>query len=182
MKREHDLESFYKNSFWSQFSIKAEIEFSSDKWIQLTFNIKGPLTEILLTKKRGAGVFKEKLWETTCFEFFYSDSLPAYQEWNFSPSEDYWSQSFFDYRTQQKKNLDNHPPQIEITKNEKTLTSLIKIPLPNATKIKNGHYQLAVITESLSNENKLNYWAINHSYQDKKGPDFHNQALWNILN
>lgn len=111
---------------------------------------------------------KEGLWNSTCFEIFVK-SGKSYVEWNFSPSGEWWSMDFSDYRHRlaSKEHERTLPLKAEWTLNQ-TLSCAISIPVPTAP------LQVG-ISCILDMGTKKTYWALAHP---KDKPDFHDASCW----
>jgi hypothetical protein len=103
----------------------------------------------------------DRLWQHTCFEIFVSARMPAYQEFNFSPSGERAAYAFRRYRegvpTLAKAEA------LQVGRNPK-LTLEATIPLdPGPARV-----ALAAVVEST--DGALSYWALRHPAGK---PDFH---------
>lgn len=104
----------------------------------------------------------DQLWQHTCFELFVSERMPAYQEFNLSPSGEWAAYAFSRYRNAAFSSAGIEGLQIE-TK-PKLMILEAAIPLgPGAAKV-----ALSAVIESA--DGTLSYWALRHPAGK---PDFH---------
>jgi len=134
--------------------------------LELSYLLKGPIDQLVWPKPTGPAQFREGLWEQTCFECFCQpEGGSKYKEWNFSPTGDWWSMNFLDYRSRdlasQKEDL-KKGVIAKISTNEFRLE--VAVPL-NKLPAKVGW--MAVLHHR---DGAISHWALKHS-----GPkaDFH---------
>ena len=111
-----------------------------------------------------AGPFRpgEKLWQHTCFEIFVSSRMPAYQEFNFSPSGEWAAYSFRRYR-------EGGPAcggvgRLAASKTENGLS--VEAGIACAP----GDLKVALSAVIEDRDGVLSYWALKHP---PGKPDFH---------
>jgi len=106
----------------------------------------------------------DKLWQHTCFEIFISARMPAYHEFNFSPSGEWAAYAFGRYRE-----AIPHPavdaPSVSAVKGAGALKLDVVLPLRDDARFS---VALSAVVESRSGA--LSYWALNHP---PGKPDFH---------
>ena len=107
----------------------------------------------------------EKLWQHTCFEIFLSDSMPAYTEFNFSPSGEWARYGFRRYRDGAPLSEAGSLQRLEISRAQPGL-------LLDATLLQTGARDLAVGLSAVveNGDGSLSYWALRHP---PGRPDFH---------
>lgn len=107
----------------------------------------------------------EKLWQHTCFEVFLSDSMPAYTEFNFSPSGEWASYGFRRYREGAPLPHIASLQRLEISHAQPGLVI-------DATLHQLGAGGLAVGLSAVveDSDGSLSYWALRHP---PGNPDFH---------
>jgi len=117
--------------------------------------------------------FKERLWQTTCFEAFVSGAnSSAYRELNFSPSKNWWAADFDSYRkgSKDKSASKLRPPEIvyeAVSKKEAVMA--VRLSSEWTFEVRSGlEWGLCVILELLTGE-KIHF-ALEHL---KNEPDFH---------
>ena len=103
----------------------------------------------------------ERLWQHTCFEIFLSARMPAYQEFNFSPSREWASYSFSRYRESAGSSSSVKTLQVE---------DGTKLILEAAIALDSGPMKAAVSAVIESSGGSLSYWALRHP---PGKPDFH---------
>ncbi len=113
----------------------------------------------------------ERLWQHTCFELFITRRMPAYYEFNFSPSREWAIHAFSRYREGAPLDDATLDPKVTVRRGEQELQldALIRLDriLPqHAT----ATLSLAVSAVVEDEDGKLSYWALRHP-QGK--PDFH---------
>jgi len=149
----------------SIFEITGQLKKNKDELI-LHFLLKGKLSELIIPPLNSSQLFKDGLWEHTCFEFFIKDlNEKSYTEFNFSPTGDYAIYKFSDYRQRNEKMKCDFIPQIKASQKENELS--LNVCLPTLS----GQIALSAILENKNNEKE--YFALIHP--DKK-PDFHSPA------
>ena len=113
---------------------------------------------------------RDRLWRHTCFELFVaSDALPAYEEFNFSPSGEWAAYAFAGYRSGATP-LDCAPPSVRCRRAQGELALHAELgELPEGT-LRLG--VCAVVEEAQS---RLTYWALRHP---SPRPDFHDPACF----
>ncbi|MBK9028706.1 MAG: hypothetical protein IPN98_13090 [Propionivibrio sp.] len=78
-------------------TIEARALFRSDGFLELAFRLRGDMARLLIPTLPTED--RKLLWEHTCFEAFVASvSDTAYREFNFSPSGQWASYAFSDYR------------------------------------------------------------------------------------
>ena len=107
----------------------------------------------------------EKLWQHTCFEIFLSDSMPAYTEFNFSPSGEWASYGFRRYREGMPLSGAASLQRLEIGHAQPGLVL-------DATLLQAGARGLVVALSVVveASDGSLSYWALRHP---PGKPDFH---------
>lgn len=112
-----------------------------------------------------------ELWRTTCCELFIGPaSQTDYREFNFSPSGQWTSYDFHDYRQNAEVTRNLPAPALRSQRSEDLLELEATLPhaaLPDSPRL---HLALAVILAS--NEGHIGYWALVHP---PGKPDFHNR-------
>lgn len=105
----------------------------------------------------------ERLWQHTCFEIFLAARMPAYQEFNFSPSGEWATYSFRDYR--QPAAGRTGTPTVSVRSSGDRLALDAAIPLETEARLL---VALSAVVESA--KGSLSYWALRHP---PGKPDFH---------
>ena len=118
--------------------------------------------ERLRIPQAGASRPGEKLWQHTCFEIFVSAGMPAYREFNFSPSGEWASYVFRGYREREAASGDVE--QLSAGRKEDLLTIQARI------RCAQGKLKVALSAVIEDREGVLSYWALRHP---PGKPDFH---------
>ncbi len=107
------------------------------------------------------------LWQHTCCEVFIVEALPAYREYNFSPSGEWAAYEFVRYR--EGAPFAAPDPRIAVKRGPGRLELSASIPAsPDRLRI-----GLSVVVEDESGA--LSYWALKHA---PGKPDFHHPAAF----
>jgi hypothetical protein len=124
--------------------------------LRLAYILQGEIDRLRLPTAGAAGA----LWRHTCCEVFVARALPAYREYNFSPSGEWAAYAFTGYR--QGGPLQAADPRISVKRGKERLELTASIPA-DAGALRLG---LAVVVE----EETMSYWALRHA---PGKPDFH---------
>lgn len=128
----------------------------------VTYLIEGNIAGVRLP---AAG--ETPLWQHTCCELFVgSKSSPAYREFNFSPSGDWDSYAFDDYR--KKGSGPFSGVVLSVRKTSKRVALEARLPIPRGALLGIS----AVIEET---DGTLSYWALRHP---PGKPDFHHREAF----
>jgi hypothetical protein len=141
----------------------------SNQVLNFEFHLSGPLELLEIPEASSAPVFKNELWTNTCFEIFLKNSsVRAYQEWNFSPSQDWAFFDFVDYRTLNPDST-NQPPlgPFDLRRSKDYLIIGNRIPLNQA----NSLHPCTILKKK---NGDFSFWSL--SLQSK--PDFHALSLY----
>jgi hypothetical protein len=149
-------------------AVGARVARAPDGVLSLTFSVEGDLSRIRIPSPRPPRR-ADGLWRHTCLEAFVAaDSGPGYLELNFSPSGEWTSYTFSDYRNGMAVAEDIETPAITVTRAEGGLAVNVSVCL---TRLRSGaaaRVALAAIVEGSSGS--LSYWALQHP---PGKPDFH---------
>jgi len=124
--------------------------------LRVAYVLEGEIDRLRLPPPRAAGA----LWQHTCCELFLAQALPAYREYNFSPSGEWAAYSFGSYRNGAAVQIPD--PRIEVKRDRERLELTATIQAA-ARKIGLS----AVIEED---NGSFSYWALRHT---PGKPDFH---------
>lgn len=142
----------------------AKIENKTDQ-LDVSFLVSGPVSRIHLPTLSHQPLFQQDLWKHTCFEIFIKQqNSPRYWEWNFSPSGDWWNQSFEAYRKASANNQLAPPLHTEFFKCERELRLAASILLPCESP------EVLVAAILFFEGGQPTYWAKSHPRSE---PDFH---------
>lgn len=141
----------------------------------LVFAYRVPNADLVLPEA-GAGMRRDGLWRTTCFEAFVAplgDS--AYLELNFSPSTD-WAAYVFDGYRVGGRDLDMVRPEVETGEAEGMFSLKARVdPLPLMKSP--GLYEIGLSAVLEAHEGELTYLALVHPAAK---PDFHHRGGFSL--
>jgi hypothetical protein len=121
--------------------------------------------ERLSIPPRAAPTRRDGLWRHTCFELFVgAPGLPAYQEFNFSPSGEWAAYRFSGYR-EGAEPLDCGAPAIDRRQDARELTLDAAVAC-----LAGGALRLGLSAVVEDEDGGLSYWALRHA---GARPDFH---------
>jgi hypothetical protein len=144
--------------------------------LALGYRLTGNIAELWLPETAPSRPADE-LWRHTCFEAFIAgEGSPAYREFNFSPSGQWASYAFTDYRQREASFHPTVAPEIALRSfpDRLELDALLAPELlPEAASLQLG---LAVVIEA--RDGTLSYWALKHPATQ---PDFHLRAGFTTL-
>ena len=138
--------------------------------LKVGYALEGDLDGLLIPVsgrvRRGA-----KLWQHTCFEIFISARMPAYHEFNFSPSGEWAAYAFGRYR-EATQDLAVDAPSVSALKGAGGLKLNAIIPLRD-----NAGFSVALSAVVESKSGALSYWALKHP---PGKPDFHHPDSFSL--
>ena len=141
--------------------ISAGVERAADR-LSVLYVLEGNLGSIVIPSpapaRRG-----DKLWQHTCFEIFVSSGMPAYREFNFSPSGEWAAFAFSGYR--EAVDAPIAAPSLSIRRGADFLELEAIIPAATTSRL-----SIAVSGVIESKSGALSYWALKHP---PGKPDFH---------
>jgi len=131
------------------------------KILEVGFALEGDLDQIAIPEtgpvRRG-----DKLWQHMCFELFVSPGMPAYREFNFSPSGEWAAYLFRRYREAEPGGAEVQALAVR--------RSAAKLELDAAIPAPEGRLSIAISAVVESRSGALSYWALKHPAGK---PDFH---------
>jgi hypothetical protein len=136
-------------------AIEASVVRAGDE-LRVAYVLRGEIDRLRLPPPRAAGA----LWQHTCCELFVAQALPAYREYNFSPSGEWAAYAFGSYRNGAAVEIPD--PRIEVKRDRERLELTATVQAA-ARKIGLS----AVIEED---NGSFSYWALRHT---PGKPDFH---------
>ena len=142
-------------------NIEAQVENTLQGRLEIRYRIEGDLERVRIPPPRAAAP-GERLWQHTCCELFVArHGVPAYHEFNFSPSGQWAAYAFSAYREGVALRVDD--PKISVRRSPGVLELCAAIQ--EAGKLRLG---VSVVIEELSGG--LSFWALTHPAGK---PDFH---------
>ncbi len=154
-------------------TIEARALFRSDGFLELAFRLRGDMARLLIPTLPTED--RKLLWEHTCFEAFVASvSDTAYREFNFSPSGQWASYAFSDYRLADETAAMIDSPQItsRLFSGRMELEAVI---FPDALLAGSRKLLLglsAVVEAADTVDGSHSYWALRHP---SPRPDFHHR-------
>ena len=150
--------------------------------LRITYRIPGDTSMVDLPKriepfvKRSGQRRADRLWEHTCFEaFIRAGDGSGYFELNFSPSSEWGSYEFDDYRSGMR-NADIDPPAVHPTAWQNRFELSARVVLPPVCKNLPWRLNLTAVIEE--RDGTKSYWALSHPPQGP--PDFPHPACFTL--
>jgi len=138
--------------------------------LDASYAVEGDLGRVLLPAPRSPRA-AERLWEHTCCELFVArKGAPGYEEFNFSPSGEWASYVFSDYRRTAGSKARAIAPRIVSRLQGNRLLLETSVPLSVQGDLELG---LSAVIEEQGGA--LSYWALRHP---PGKPDFHHRGAF----
>ena len=141
----------------------------------LRFEVRGE-TDRLRIPAQGKDGPADGLWQHTCMELFVAQpDVPAYREFNFSPSGQWAAYCFDDERQRNLEAEKAHPLGSPIIgRHEADNLFALSVSLPSgALPETSGRLLLGLSVVVERDDGALSYWALHHPRPDR--PDFHHR-------
>lgn len=153
-------------------ALEVRVAATPDGGLMLDYSLVGDLAGIAFPSAGRAG-FADGLWQHTCFEAFVAlAGSPAYREFNFSPSGQWASYAFSDYRRSAPgAEMPESGPEITVIRLADRLEIAAFVPpalLPRTDPGACLELGLSAVVEAAGGEKS--YWALAHTAER---PDFH---------
>ena len=138
--------------------------------LKVTYVLEAELPRLRIPPP-GRSCIGEKLWQHTCFELFIARRMPAYHEFNFSPSREWTAYAFSRYRDGVQLTDETLDPQITLrtTPDRLELDATVHLERISSLHIA-GKLSLALSGVIEDADGGLSYWALRHP---PGKPDFH---------
>lgn len=156
-------------------TIEAHAAWTDEGQLELAYRLRGDMSRLSLPEPDRFGR-ADGLWEHTCFEAFVGlVGDTAYREFNFSPSGQWASYSFSDYRRPDECPLVVPPPEFSVRSTAGRLEVVVRLaaealPIADGSALQLG---LAAVVESIDTvDGSFSYWALRHP---EALPDFHHR-------
>lgn len=154
--------------------IEVHAERHTDGTLRLRYHIEVPENDLMLSDP-AAPARTDGLWQTTCCELFIARSdVPAYLEFNFSPSGQWAAYQFSNYRAGQQ-NLDILAPGIFIDCSASHFAVEVVTDLPPEWSDTPLTLALSAVIEE--SDGTKSYWALRHP---PGKPDFHHPDCFQL--
>ena len=139
--------------------------------LSLRYILSGDLSSLSIPSRRDAPARRDRLWENTCFECFFSgQDQPGYREINISPSGDWNVYAFNDYRQGMRPEKAIQEVTVTVTTTD---TISVAVFLPTAGIISPGTPLKVGLCGVLREQSgQQSYWALTHPAAQ---PDFHDR-------
>jgi hypothetical protein len=165
------LQLFAEGAPVSPFSITGAISRSGSR-LTITYNLTGPLQELVIALPTGEPARQWVLWETTCFEFFLAVRDAAeYWEFNLSPARHWNVFRLADYRQGLQEEPAFQSLPIIVHQQPEALALTLTVDLA-AIIPADQPLEVAISTVLQHQDGSLSYWALTHPGPE---PDFHNR-------
>lgn len=162
------LKPFASNNPISDLQITANIT-RADNNLNLNYQLLGNLSPIKIPPISDAPTRQDRLWETTCLEFFLGiENSPKYWEFNLSPAKHWNIYRFTDYRQNMTEETAFQTLPFNIQKQPESLNLSLQLDL-NPIISPNQKLE-ASITAVIQSDRHITYWALTHPGSK---PDFH---------
>ena len=157
--------------------IKVAIGWAAGRQLALTYRLQGDPDRIAIPAP-APSEFADGLWQHTCFEAFIAvEGSPAYREFNFSPSGQWASYAFSDYR-QSDPSTAVLRPHVSFSRFADRLqldACLAWNALP--TIMPGQSLQLGFSAVIETTDGSRSYWALSHPGEQ---PDFHRRDAFTL--
>ena len=155
--------------------IEAEVESTTEDKLILSYKLQANLDSLKIPAEQPCRRVDE-LWRHTCFEaFLMAADGPGYREYNFSPSGEWATYAFSDYR-QTADATDEATPVIRVHTDAQGLTLEAEISTALLSPDHPLHLGLSAVAEAV--DGSLSYWALRHP---PGKPDFHHAEAFDLL-
>lgn len=142
--------------------------------LKLTYVLSGDISKLHIPAPTAA-TRADGLWQHTCCEaFIRAEGSPVYIEFNFSPSGQWQTYSFTDYRHGSVRQPVSDP-QIECSLEPGRLTLTATLQSADLPSGKLLHIGLTTVLESTGGD--MAYWALHHAAGK---PDFHHPDTFTL--
>jgi hypothetical protein len=162
MIKQHNfiLQPFPSQDSISELKITGNIS-RADNNLNLNYQILGNLSQIKIPTATDNPQREDRLWETTCLEFFLAikDST-QYWEFNLSPAKNWNVYRFSDYRENMTREtaINSLPFESDIQSNGLNLSLQLDLNSIISPQIK----LLAAISAVIETQEQITYWALIH--------------------
>lgn len=135
--------------------------------LKVTYVLEGDLARLRIPPPRPPR-FAGRLWQHSCCEIFIArQGMPAYREFNFSPSGEWAVYAFAGYREAVPLSTRPPEPQIAVRRSAESMELEAWVRHDLGGRLSIG---LSVVVEDI--EGALSYWALRHP---PGKPDFHHR-------
>jgi len=159
------LKPFERAPELNAFSCSVQVRRESGL-LMLCYSVAGPLEHLVLPPAAPRPGFAPGLWRSTCLEcFLHRENSPAYTEWNFSPSGNWWTCFFDGYRAAAPHQSAGLCPEVRAHQTPGRLMLRASVQTGDAAMVR---IDPAAVFEHASG--LRSHWAMAHPFER---PDFH---------
>ncbi len=130
--------------------------------LAIEYRLSGDLNNIEIPHPAALSTRKDRLWESTCFEFFLG--IPGdrdYWEFNLAPSGDWNIFHLDDYRQDLREELAFTSLPFKIDRQPNLLSLILEFDLSKIIAADRS-IEISVTTVIKSHEDEISYWALTH--------------------
>jgi hypothetical protein len=143
--------------------------------LDLAFSVTGGARSLYLPPRTWPGRADE-LWRRTCFEAFVRGArAKSYLEFNFSPSSQWASYRFSDYRTGMRAARELPAPRMEIHETDESFEMRVSLELDRSRLPAAEAWRLGLAAVIEEANGRRSYWALAHPAGK---PDFHHSEAF----
>jgi hypothetical protein len=146
--------------------------------LAVAYVVEGEVARLRIPAPRPPGI-GERLWQHTCFEIFIARRMPAYHEFNFSPSCEWTAYAFSGYRHGVQLTDDALDPQVALRIRPDRLELDATVHLERLSSLHIAErlsLGLSAVIEDA--DGGLSYWALRHP---PGKPDFHHPEAFALV-
>lgn len=159
----------------SSLLVQASIRSQMNELV-IDFALTGDLESIVIPSLGTSSERADRLWETTCFECFFSQvAIKEYWEVNLSPAGSWNYYSFTDYRQGMNEVAEVGLLRVQSSLADNVLSLSAAIPLP--ARLANEDLAIGVCSVVKEKAGPTQYWALAHPAER---PDFHDRRSFTI--
>lgn len=167
--RSFSLKPFQETETRPKVKITGAIGRSSNTF-SISYELRGPLSKIVVPPPAEMPARRNGLWEKTCLEFFLAArNANRYWEFNLSPSGDWNVYRFSSYRQGMREEPAFMSLPFRVKSEPSALRLSLELGLDKITLAKQA-LEVAVSAVIRSIDGTMTYWALNHPGPQ---PDFH---------
>jgi hypothetical protein len=141
-----------------------------DGMVSIEYRLSGDLNALEIPLLAALPTRKDRLWETTCFEFFLG--IPGdrnYWEFNLSPAGDWNIFHLDDYRQGLREELAFTSLPVKIDRQPNLLSLVVELDLSKIVAVERS-IEISISTVIKPRHGEISYWALTHCGAEA---DFH---------
>lgn len=170
------LKAFPSTCLSTHFEITGDIARSSDK-LSIIYKLSGPLAELMVPAPADVRLRKNRLWEETCFEFFFAPATSEhYWEFNLSPAGHWNIYRFTSCRQGMREETAYMALPFSVLLDSDFLQLSLEVKLDRIVPANQPlNIGISAVTKTLNG--KMTFWALYHPGPE---PDFHRKDAFLI--